>query len=180
MLVALASACVFDTERTCGPNQVLQPDGLCRCVEGSSLIGNQCLVSPTVGPPPEAGLGAACDESTKPCTDPLYPSCQVALNGDRYCTATGCTSNSQCPTGYFCNAETTPSHCRRPFVGQGAPCVTEAQCVGFDASGCATLLRTCAVLNCTPTSCDPGYTCFDAAILMAGLPKLCVPSSVIP
>ena len=177
-LALLACGCVFDSDRDCGPNQVLQQDGLCRCAEGSSLLGNECVPQPVMPVIPEVGLGAACDELAKPCTDPLYPSCQTARNGDRYCTSTGCTSSTECPEGYFCNAGTSPSHCRRPYLGQGVRCETSAQCVGFDASGCATLLRTCAVVNCTETTCDPGYTCFDASILMAGLPKLCVHETV--
>ena len=174
------SGCVFETDRHCGPNQELQQDGLCRCVPGTGIIGNECVKSPVILPPPEAGLGAACNPPDNPCTDPAFPSCEVALNGDKYCTFRGCTTNDECPETYYCDLKTTPGHCRRPYRGQGAPCTDNTQCVGFDASVCATLLRTCAVVNCPENACDPNYTCFDASALMAGLPKLCVPTSVIP
>lgn len=173
-------ACVYDDDDRCGANQVIDK-GLCRCAQGTTLMQGQCMPIVVPPPPPEMGLGTPCDPATKPCTDATYNSCQTALNGDRYCTSAGCTDSAQCPEKYQCAMGASGSYCRRPYTGQLTPCASSADCAAFDAQACATLLSRCLVRDCPENACDPGFTCFDPATVGgAGLPRVCVDSSVLP
>ena len=183
LAVGLACACIVDDDARCSPKQFLD-DGLCRCIEGTMQVGNGCVASvldasmdADGGAAPEGGLGATCSAEA-PCTSPAYPSCQVAPSGAHYCTSTGCTGASDCPSGHACVTTGATSYCRRPYTGQGIPCESTATCTG-DARFCSSFLRTCLVPDCTEGSCDPGYTCFAAGEFMPGTPNVCVKSEIL-
>lgn len=174
-VVVLASACLLDDER-CGPNMVLK-QGLCMCVEGASVKNNECVIVDAGGPAPTIGLGAVCSE-TALCTDEAAPLCQTAPSGERYCTATGCTTDADCTNSYRCIKSSSVSYCRRPSTGQGETCATSADCAKYDATFCSMTLRICMIRDCTADSCDVGYTCWDASQFSAGAPWICRPDQV--
>lgn len=171
------AGCLVDADNRCGDNQVLQ-NGLCRCVEDAKLIGNECIVV-DAAVVPEMGQGAACEPTTQPCMDPAFPHCQKAPSGAYYCTSTGCTRNDDCTNGYLCVAATSPSYCRRPYVGQATPCETSADCAGYDATLCSTLAKVCLVRDCVADACDPDWSCYDASQVVPGAPFVCVPNELL-
>lgn len=170
--VSLLSACLLDDER-CGPNMVLS-QGLCMCVAGASVKNNVCVIVDAGGPAPMSGLGAVCSESV-PCTDQTAPLCQTALSGERYCTSTDCARDADCATGYRCITSGSGSYCRRPSTGQGETCATTADCEKFDAKFCSMTYKFCLIRDCTADSCDVGYTCWDASMIVPGAPFICRP-----
>lgn len=179
LIAALSGGCIIDEDARCSPGQLLE-DGLCLCPAGATIVNNACVVSAIdagsddAATPPDAGLGAACGPEL-PCSDPAFARCQQAPQG-AYCTATGCTSASDCSAGYQCDTTTSPSYCRRPYAGQSTPCATSSTCTG-DATFCSGFLRMCLVPGCTEGdngSCDPGFICFNAGMFMPGMPNVCV------
>ena len=60
-------------------------------------------------------------------------------------------------------------------TGEGQPCVSDADCAGFDASFCELFVsHTCLVRGCSvaPDSCSSGRECCDLTAF--GLPTLCL------
>jgi hypothetical protein len=179
LFAAMAASCLYEEGDRCGPNMAVSKE-FCVCAQGTTLVAGQCTVVETPPPPPSTGAGTPCDPAVATsCPDPLYPSCQTAINGEHYCTALGCTQSSDCPPNYQCQSNGATSFCRRPYSGQGATCTANETCSAFDASACATLIMKCVVPNCPNVPCDPDHTCFDASTLSPGAPKLCIETSIL-
>lgn len=185
-LVGLFGACIIDEGDTCSDGQTLT-GGLCLCPAGATVVNNSCANPPIDAGGgmldaalqlPEGGLGASCEPS-RPCSDARYASCQQAPSGERYCTSAGCTSSGDCPSGYSCMTGSSPSYCRRPYVGQEQPCTSSSMCTG-DATFCSPLLSVCMVPGCSDGSCDPGFTCFKASMYSPGTPDVCVKGERLP
>lgn len=205
LLVAAASsvallACTFDPDDRCGVGQVIYGDNVrCVCPEGSLAIGTECVKcgdNEIAGPtscvcdagffrpapgqacePAPQGLGAACDTSV-PCAGEPYSHCETVDDSAGYCTSTGCSSSDQCTDGYQCDLAVSPSICRKPPVGLGTPCSTDAECAGTEATYCDTFMsKTCRQQGCTfaPDSCFIGTQCCDLSQFGVAQP-LCVPA----
>jgi hypothetical protein len=158
----------------CGDNEVVS-GGACVCVEGYTRpsAGEACV-------PVVAGLGDACDTTLAPCAG-TYSYCHVTESTSGYCTATGCTSTEECEQGYACERDTSPSYCRRPPIGLGAPCESNAECAGTEATLCDTrFTKTCMVQGCSlsPDDCFEGWSCCDLTAL--GVGTVCVPEGECP
>ncbi|HMA95449.1 MAG TPA: hypothetical protein VKP30_22325 [Polyangiaceae bacterium] len=194
--------CVYDADQRCGPGMVLEKDGSesCVCATGYAPTPTGCVACgahETAGPtgcvcetgyskasPTEpctaapAGLGTPCDASTNPCVDATFNHCHVVSGTAGYCTTQGCTSTAECTGGYMCELTAPPAYCRRPPVGAGTPCDSDAKCAGTEATYCDTSQsKTCVVQGCTltPDNCFTGTECCDLSIYGLKLP-LCVPT----
>jgi hypothetical protein len=154
-VLALAS-CVYDSDKRCGPNEVLSvaETETCVCDEHSVGTADGCvpcgkheLVGPT-GCECEAGYSRP--SPTKAC----------AL-GETICAGDG-----DCPDGQACDLKVSPSVCRMPPVGQGKACTASSDCAGTEATICDIIgTKACTVEGCTltPDNCYPGYVCCDLA-----------------
>lgn len=204
LLGALPSACVYDSSEPCGPHQVMYGDKLrcvcdatsaptptgctpcgahevpgatsCVCEAGYSRPSADaaCAETPT-------GLGTACDATT-PCADPAFSHCQIVDGGSGYCTTIDCTGPEDCTGGYACDTTGSPSFCRRPPVGAGMSCTSNADCEGTEATSCDTFMsHTCLVQGCslTPDNCFSGTACCDLSKFGAPQP-LCLPEGACP
>jgi hypothetical protein len=65
-------------------------------------------------------------------------------------------------------------------TGQKAPCSTSEDCAGYDASYCLRLYGVCLVPNCTPDSCDDGWSCLDISVIETGAPPVCIDNEDLP
>jgi hypothetical protein len=194
LLGALPSACVYDASDRCGPNQVMYENQRCVCDEHSARTETGCVLCGTDEVPgatgcackpgyskPEPsgvcvlGLGTPCDAST-PCSDAKFDHCEAVADDTGYCTDTGCSSSADCTGGYACDAEVTPSVCRRPPLGSGMSCTSAADCAGTEATYCdAFKTHSCLVEGCslTPDDCFSGTECCDLSAF--GVPEpVCV------
>ena len=198
LLGAMPSACTYNASDRCGPHQVMYENLRCVCDAQSAPTDTGCVLctadevpsstgctckpgytKPGAGgvcAPTPMGLGTACDANT-PCTDPKFAHCEAGADGKGYCTDTGCSSSADCTGGYACDAQVTPSICRRPPVGAGVSCTSDADCAGTEATYCDTFLaHSCLVQGCsvTPDNCFSGSECCD--LTMFGIPKpICIP-----
>lgn len=193
---ALLGACVFDPDDRCGDNQVVFGDNLrCVCAPGYAPSDAGCVAcgdnevpsaagcvcaegftraNPTAACEASGSIGADCDEET-PCADSVYSYCE--LDGG-YCTTSGCESSADCDGGYACDTSSEPAVCRRPPVGLGNACSTDADCAGAEATYCDTFMtRQCLVQGCsvTPNDCFEGYICCDFAPFVPQ--PLCIPGN---
>ena len=184
LLGALPSACVYDTSDRCGPHQVMYEDLRCVCDAESAPTETGCEVcgpdempgatgcvcrpgyskadAAGVCEPVPLGLGAACDAST-PCSDSKFE-CETIADGSGYCTSTGCASAAECAGGYACDVSVSPSVCRRPPLGLGTSCTSDADCAGTEATYCDTFqTHSCLVQGCrlTADDCFRGWECCD-------------------
>lgn len=198
--VLLAAACTYDSNDRCDDGQVMYGDNLrCVCAPNSVLVENACVpcgdnevagptgcvCAPGFNKPAGAAaclasseaLGLACDTAGAPCTDPTYSHCETAGGTSGYCTKQSCTGPADCEGGYACDTSVSPSVCRRPPVGAGASCATDADCAGTEATYCdAFMSQTCMVQGCTvdPNNCFAGTECCDLSAY--GVPQpLCIP-----
>jgi hypothetical protein len=184
-----ASACVYDSDKRCGPNQVLDSTALETCVcdahsvatatgctpcgsnEVPSPSGCQCATGygrasasdPCTLGTVTSSAGASCDPATASCTDAKYNFCFAETGKVAYCTSQRCTSNTDCPDTYACDNRVTPSVCRKPPEGMGKTCSSDTDCAGTEATLCNLFAQTCVVKDCNVTTndCFPGYTCCD-------------------
>lgn len=198
---SLPSACTLDSSDRCSENQVFQESTLsCICDEHSAPTKTGCVrcgehevVSPagcvcadgfsraSAGAACEEtpdGFGIACDAST-PCPEGKYNHCESSDFGS-YCTNTGCTTSADCEGGYAC--DTATGVCRRPPVGLGMSCASNAECAGTEATYCDTVkAHACLVQGCTvaPDNCFEGWDCCDLSGF--GVPQpICVPAGGCP
>lgn len=157
----------------CGENEV-QENEQCVCAAGfeRDAQSGACAMS---------GLGAACS-ADEPCTDPRYPDCQLVDESSGYCTVLGCVDSEACGGAFACDLNASPSYCRRPPVGQGAPCATSADCAETEATFCDTFVsNVCIVEGCAVggDDCFVGWSCCDLAPV--GLDRrLCVTDGNCP
>jgi hypothetical protein len=202
-LIAAFQGCIFDADDRCGEGQVIYGDDVrCVCAEGATWTEEGCVPcgenevpdatgctceSGFVRPTPDAacepvpGLGDDCDTESVPCTEPDYPYCQVVSGTAGYCTASDCTTSSDCPAGYACETSGSPRFCKRPPVGAGESCESSADCAGTEATFCETFTtHQCLVEGCSlaPDDCFEGNTCCDLS--QFGLPTVCVPEGTCP
>jgi len=200
LFVSLPTACTFDPDDRCGENQVIYGDNVrCVCAEGSALTAEGCVrcaegevagengcvcaageSRPAPGAPCEAtpaGLGVSCDTQEMPCSDATYDHCETGEGTQGYCTNVDCSDPGDCQGGFACDTESSPSVCRRPPLGLGKACESDADCAGGEATYCdAFVSRTCLVSDCSLTAddCFVGYACCDLSAF--GVPQpLCVP-----
>ncbi len=128
-----------------------------------------------------AALGAACNTTTTPCTDPVYSYCASAAGADGYCTKSGCASSAECE-GYACKTTEAPAYCQRPPLGTGQACTSPADCAGTEATYCDWYMtHACLVEGCTvsPNNCYEGTDCCD--LTQFGVPKpICVAKGACP
>lgn len=196
---ALLMACTFDADDRCGRHQSLSRDHeRCVCDEGFAFTPSGCVacgahevagdsgcvcesgyVRPAEGAscePVPLTLGEACDANA-PCSDADYDFCEPTSDGQGYCTSRGCTTSSDCSGGYACDTGVTPSVCRRPPLGLGKACSSEADCASGEATFCDTFQsHQCLVQGCTltPDNCFVGWECEDLTSLGLAI-TLCVP-----
>lgn len=194
------AGCVYDPDDRCSPGQVvvehdrcacepglvaidgvcqpcpeneLEENGVCVCVEGYTrpAEGSEC-VSAT------PGLGVACEDAADCATEP-FTHCQADAAGD-YCTATGCAGSAECPGGYACETDASPPYCKRPPVGQSAPCASQDDCAGYEATFCVPQGNVCLVQGCGAdgVECFEGWICCDLTVF--GFPMVCVPEGECP
>jgi hypothetical protein len=108
-----------------------------------------------------------------PCTDATYNHCAAA----GYCTTSGCTGAGDCTGGYACDVSGTPAYCRRPPMGIGKTCTSNADCAGSEATFCDMFGgNKCIVEGCSlsPDSCFPGTECCDLTAFGVPMP-ICIP-----
>lgn len=196
-LGGLIAGCVYDSDDRCSPGQSLLNDAFCLCPEGSVLIGDDCVPCaenevpggsgcvcatgfsrPAEGAACEAPpmtLGVACDTANAPCTDATDDLCHATSGTAGYCTS-DCTTSADCRGGYACDTAATPAYCRRPPVGAGQACMSDAECAGTEATMCETFMAHACVVICAPASpdCFPGLKCCDFTMLGAPAP-FCLP-----
>lgn len=191
--------CVYDAEDRCSPDQTVAGKGFCVCLPGSVMTATGCVACgenevatgsacvcaegfsrPAEGAACEAGpsgLGAACDTAGSACPDPAYALCHATAGSAGYCTEE-CTSSEDCEGGYACETAATPSYCRRPPVGAGQPCASDADCAGTEAPYCESfMLHQCVVGDCSPAAqdCFSGTQCCDFTQFGAPAP-FCLPN----
>ena len=166
-MVPAALGCV-----PCGENETATATG-CECTDGFARPeeGAACEEKPS-------GQGNACSNQM-PCATSAYSYCYTAGG---YCTSAGCSSSTDCSSGYACDPSATPSFCRRPPTGAGKACATAADCAGTEATFCdAFVTHTCRVEGCTPSpnNCFEGTKCCDLSGF--GVPRpICVDGGMCP
>ena len=183
----MSGACVYDADNICGPGQESSSDGtVCVCAEGSAWTEQGCVpcgdnenpgsegcvcaegysraVPGGACEPVPEGQGLECDTEGASCTDPTFDHCQVVSGTTGYCTSTGCASSEDCEGGYACDLSASPSVCQRPPIGLSAPCQSDADCAGNEATYCDTFqTQSCLVMGCSidPDDCFEGWECCD-------------------
>ncbi len=91
-----------------------------------------------------------------------------------------CVATTDCESGDYCDLGAATPVCRPLPTGQGTACSRSADCAGFEASYCETMVsETCLVRDCTPAlnNCSDDYRCCDLAPL--GMPALCLPRRLL-
>lgn len=171
-IVALVS-CVYDSNKRCGPHQVLQMDngGQCVCDEHSVGTADGCVPCGTnevvgaTGCQCAPGFGKS--GPSEPCT--LGGGVDAGPSdsqSDASSTSQQCASNDDCTDGSACDLKVSPSVCRQPPVGLGKACSASSDCAGTEATFCDVMVtKACAVQGCSlaPDNCFPGYICCDLA-----------------
>jgi branched-chain amino acid transport system substrate-binding protein len=90
-------------------------------------------------------------------------------------TGKACNNTLDCNDGDYCDKSQTPAVCTPPPSGQGEPCSSDADCEGYEADYCDTLVSyTCMKQGCSEelNDCSDDRICCDYAWL--GLPSLCI------
>ncbi len=197
-------ACVFQTDRQCGPNMVLTAENICTCEPDAVFAPDTYGACVKCGPnqvvqagacactagfvaasdgvcvvKPE-GLGDTCNPAASACPSPNYAFCQPA--GEQgYCTKAGCAGAADCPGGFACDTTQAGGVCKRPPTGQGLPCMGAQMCAGTEATFCAPVLNQCLVEGCNPAAntCSAGYLCCDLTALGAAK-NVCLPVGACP
>lgn len=198
------SSCLYDSSDRCDAGQVFNADaGLCVCDKTQNLIAGEhgcvaCLENEVADndacscaegykrPAPGAAcaivpeaLGAACTKDAD-CTDATYATCHLVGDGTGYCTNTGCTANEECSAGYACEMAEDPAYCKRPPVGEGMKCGSDADCASTEATFCEYVQTKICFVECTlgGNDCFPGKECCDLTASSLGLYKrqICVDS----
>jgi hypothetical protein len=194
-----AGGCLYDSDERCGPSQSVvgtrcvcaegfawTDEGCVACGENEQASANGCeCVAGYSRPTPDAAceaapsaLGLACDGAGAVCGDSVYGYCQMVSDTAGYCTKLGCSESEPCAGGYACETRTGQPFCRRPPVGMGLPCETEADCAGTEATWCdAFTSQRCVVQGCSLTEqdCFGDLECCDFSQFDVPAP-LCVPA----
>ena len=204
-LLACAVGCVYDPSHRCDDNETLSSDGRqCICVPGAVMTAHGCTLCQTnevpgnrtcdcapgyTRPTPDAAcqeapsaLGMACDMQSAPCTDAKYSTCHVTSGTAGYCTSAGCSTSADCASGYACDTSASPVFCKRPPVGAGQACQSNADCAGTEATYCdSAVTHQCHVEGCTlaPDNCFSGSACCDLSTYGVAKP-FCVQAGTCP
>jgi hypothetical protein len=204
-LLVAPGGCVYDQDQRCGENQALSADGRqCLCVAGAAMTAHGCTLCGTNEVPGNgvcdcapgysrltpkgacqaapAAIGMACDTLSAPCTDLTYSACHVTSGTTGYCTNVGCTTSADCQGGYACDVTVSPAFCKRPPVGAGQSCQSNAECAGTEATYCdAMVTHQCLVQGCkvTPDDCFSGTLCCDLSMYGVAQP-ICVLAGTCP
>lgn len=170
----------------CAPGYIPSPRGYgCdACGDNEEAFGVQCVCKSgfsraDASAPCEAiegSLSGAACSAEQACSEP-NPYC--ALSEDEpYCTTDDCSKNEDCPRDWRCVAGSGGRYCRKPAKGLLAPCESNADCEGNEATYCETLMsHMCLVEDCAadPGKCGSGWSCCDFSTLLGA--ALCVPST---
>jgi len=156
----------------------LAPD-TCVCDEGYQQMnaGGECVIVPE-------GLGDSCTSDDDCAAKGAFTTCELSAAGN-YCTNTGCASNDDCVGGYACDTASARAFCRRPPVGEGMACKSDADCAGTEATYCVTIQANACAVRCTVgdnSACSGSEICCDLPAKSAGLIKsaLCTPPASCP
>jgi hypothetical protein len=187
-MVTLAS-CVYDSNKRCGPHQVLQATGeeVCVCDEHSATTATGCVpcgtneVVGTTGCQCAPGFGKS--GPTEPCTLGVDAgSSNSQPDADSTAQQGACTTDEDCTGGAACDLKVSPSVCRTPPVGLGKTCAAASDCAGTEATYCDSFVtKSCQVEGCSlaPDNCFSGYICCDLS--KYGVAKLiCVAGAQCP
>ena len=201
---AVAVGCIYDAHDRCGPHMVVSDIDACVCEDGYVLNGTVCVSCPanehfqgggcvcdegysrpldgaSCAPIPVSGLGAVCSAAA-PCSGSPFSYCAEASNHDRYCTSQGCQADADCPETYACAKAGAVSFCQRKPLGLAAPCKSDADCSGYEATFCETLFsNSCIVQGCSlsQNDCFSGWECCDVSSLGMPIP-VCIPEGNCP
>ncbi len=160
----------------CGEHET-EKHGACVCDENYQRLTDAAACTAV----PMSGLGADC--ALAPCSDPTFSYCVLASNGDRYCSSRGCQTSADCPETYACSTDTAGAKfCRRSPLGMTAPCSTDNDCAGNEATFCETLFsHSCLVQGCSLSmnDCFDGWECCDASGYGMPIP-ICIPEGMCP
>lgn len=152
----------------CSDNEVAA-SGACVCKDGyTKLTPASACTEIQVG---EVVLGQPCSSDAE--CGGSFSHCATEDGG--YCTSTGCTSDADCSSPWYCEGSGNESYCHKPPTGLGISCTSDADCAGFDAAYCEPFQsHTCMINNCVsdPNVCK-SWACCDLTML-AGT-SLCVP-----
>jgi len=156
----------------CGKNREVQ-NGVCTCTEGfvPAADGDGCEAS---------DIGASCIQDDDCASSSPYG---VANKTQPYCSSSGCSSNSDCPGGWTCEASNDTRYCRKPITGLGVQCTTNDNCAGFEANYCENLqTHTCILQGCAVQDvvCPSEWLCCDYSALLGAPLSTCIsPSQTI-
>ncbi len=199
VLVGVAPVgCVYDADEPCGLHQRLISADRCACDDGyvpgergcipcgedERASNGECVcvegfARPATGAacePLPAELGVACDTESAPCPAGKYPLCHVTDGTAGYCTSACTGSGNECDGGYACHVDGEDSFCRRPPVGHGDSCTTDADCAGGEATFCETVQSRLCLVPCAAgntAGCFEGEVCCDFVLFQ----PICVPDS---
>lgn len=198
LAVASVTGCLYDPADRCGPHERLSDGDTCVCEADAVVVGHACAPCPTG----EVVVGEACACADGLVRDPATRACVAAPAGqgaacsasvpcatdtDPLCTAAGycsraCTTPGDCVGGYACDLGAATPYCVRPPTGLQTPCATSADCAGFEASYCETVVaHVCLVAGCVVggDDCFVGWSCCD--LTSVGIATtLCVPEGQCP
>lgn len=195
------TSCLYDSSRRCDSTQRFDSAaGLCVCDEAQNMIAGDhgCVpcaehevalndscscadgyTRPSAGAacsdfPP--ALGTVCTED-KDCPDATYGSCRALDGGTGYCTNL-CSDGTGCAGGYACDVAATTPYCKRPPIGAGQACTSDAECAGTEATFCEYFQTQVCYVECKlgGNDCFPGKECCDLTASSVGLYKtqICV------
>jgi hypothetical protein len=194
----VAPGCVYDSSERCSPHQVEinndrctceagyvpgdagcvpcaeneeERSGACVCSEGYARASDDAACEPIPG-----GLGVECETSESCGAD--YPVCHLTENNGGYCTTIGCGSSDDCEAGYMCQSDGDISYCRRPPLGYGKTCDSQADCADGEATFCEVLQSNVCIVPCTAETtdvCFQGEVCCDFSLFKAG--TVCTPTA---
>lgn len=151
------------------PNQMVTTGTAPSCAHGGTTVsvGLDSDDDGKLDQPERVGSVTACNAAPSPVP--------AACTAREEATPAGCV----CAAGYVRVTPTAPctelpAAPSKP-TGEDAPCTTDTDCAGFEASFCDIFVTgTCLVRNCsvTPNSCFTGKECCELSAF--GLPTLCI------
>jgi len=173
----------FHTFCACDPGWVVADDGRgCKaCREHEHVVSDRCVCEEgyargaSGGSCEPASIGQPCGDD-EACSEP-YAYCVTANVDIGYCTASGCDSDVDCPSGWSCETRHDPHYCARPPTGFGMSCQSDTDCADYEASYCeAFASHTCALAGCAEgaVTCPSSWTCCDYSALLGSALSLCL------
>jgi len=198
------SSCLYDSGNRCDAGQVFNAAaGICVCDAAQNRVTGEhgctvcnadkhevasndaCVCAPGfIRPNPSSdctdvppALGTAC-QADADCPDAMFDTCELTEDGSGYCTNKDCSEESPCFGGYACDSSATPAFCKRPPIGAGQHCTSDAECAGTEATFCEYFQTQVCYVECKldGDDCFPGKECCDLTTSSLGLYKkqICV------